>query len=177
MNFLAALSQLLTGSKSVTLTLTREPSGELAALIVSTLGNFDPEAADPAVATLQAALAKPLRIVLPAQEPDAAFAAALNSYAAAREAVLTDLQAQLDALAQAQQAAKDSAAKAQAEARTKAKKPKPSLPAPAEPSSDDAGAENEEEGADDPAPPQASVPTPTPPAAAPAAASSLNLFG
>ena len=178
MNFLAALSPLLTGSKSVTITLTREQTGALAALIVSTLGTFDPDTTDPAVSTLQAALAKPLRIVLPAQDPDAAFAAALAGYAGVRAAVLSDLQAQLDALAQAQQAAKDAAAKAQAEARAKAKKPKAATPAAtASTPPDDDDAEAEEEGASTAELPAAATATPPSAAGVPAAASTLNLFG
>jgi hypothetical protein len=175
MHFLASLAPLLGGSKHVTATISREPSGALAVLLVSTLDRFDPEAIDPAVATLQAALAKPLRVVLPAEAPDEAFAAALTDYAGARTAVLTDLQAQLDALAQAQQAAKDAAAKAQAEARAKAKKPKAATPVPA--ASAAADEEDEDEGTNEAAVPQASVPAPMPAGTVPAAASTLNLFG
>ena len=178
MNFLAALSPLLTGSKSVTITLTREQTGALAALIVSTLGTFDPDTTDPAVSTLQAALAKPLRIVLPAQDPDAVFAAALTEYAGARTGALSDLQAHLDALAQAQQAAKDAAAKAQADARAKAKKPKAeTAAAAASPPHDEDDAEAEEEGASTAELPPAATATPPSAAGVPAAASTLNLFG
>ncbi|WP_395792507.1 hypothetical protein [Aquimonas sp.] len=176
MNFLASLVPLLGGSKSVSLTLSREPTGELAVLIVSTLSTFDPDASDPAVSTLQAALAKPLRVVLPAQDPDRAFVEALTVYAGARTGVLTDLQAQLDALAQAQQAAKDAATKTQAETKAKAKSPKATnTPATVE----GGGATDDNVGDDERDETQLETRpnAPTPAAAVPAAASSLNLFG
>lgn len=123
MTILASLRPVLRGSASVTLTLTAAPNDALDVLVTSKLAVVDPDTADAARAALQAALALPLRLTIPAgSDPDAVFAAALTRYDTARAPVMDDLQALLDALAQAQQAAKASAKKPAAPAKPAATK-------------------------------------------------------
>lgn len=112
MSFLASVRPILRGSASITITMSAAPNNALALLVSSKLENFDAETADPARAALQAALALPMRIVIPAEaDPDAEFVAAVRRFDAARSPVMDDLQSLLDTLAQAQQTAKAATAK------------------------------------------------------------------
>lgn len=180
MPFLASLHPLLRGASSVTITLSAAANDATSVLICSKLDKFDPDATDKAVAELQAALVRPLRIVIPAgADLDAEFDAALNRYEAARTPVMEDLQIALDALSQAQQAAK-AAAKKPAPTKPDAKPAKAAAtPAPkASPATGEEGSEDvgDDAGADQspalgsPAADTTAVSTASP---APAAADSL----
>jgi hypothetical protein len=112
MSFLASVRPILRGSASITITMTAAANDALSLLVSSKLETFDPETTDPALAALQAALALPVRIVIPAgADADKEFVAALGRYDTSRSPVMDDLQSLLDTLAQAQQAAKAATAK------------------------------------------------------------------
>jgi len=107
MTFLNSVRPLLKGSASITITMSAAADNAIALLVTSRLETFDPETVDPARAALQAALALPMRVVIPAgADVDAEFISTITRYDNARAPVVDELQTLLDTLAQAQHAAK-----------------------------------------------------------------------
>jgi PRTRC genetic system protein E len=153
MSFLTSLRPIMRGSSSITVTLTTAPNDALAVLVTSKLDQFDPETTDTGRAALQAALALPLRIVIPSgADADAEFLQAMTRYQSARAPALDDLQNVLDTLAQAQQAAKAAAAsKKPAAAKPAATKPAKASapPKPADGASGDTADGDADEGNDE----------------------------
>lgn len=184
MSFLNTIRPILRGSDSVTLTITGTPEGSIAVVLTSRITQCDPDTTDASRAALQAALALPLRIVIPAcEDADAALQAALQRYEQSRAPVVDALQSLLDSLTEAKRVADEArAAKSKKTATTTTTtKPKASTPKPASASAaandddDDSDADgaadtaaHADTGKADPAPPTApptSAPQPAPMAA------------
>lgn len=129
MTLLANTRPLLRGAEALTITVS-ESAGALSVLITSRLSGFAPDTTDPALAVYQAALAKPVRILIPegTLDPDAALADALRSLTDARTPVVDQMQGYLDdlkqtaAAAEAAKKAADDAAAAKKQAEAKGKK-------------------------------------------------------
>ena len=129
MSFLSSLRPLLRGSASITITLAATADDGLSVVVLPKLDQCDPDTSDAARAALQAALARPIRLVIPAgADPDAEFNTALLRINEARAPVVDDLREYLDSLSQAQQTAKIESAKKETKkpAKEPAKKPAPS---------------------------------------------------
>lgn len=167
MSFLSSIKPLLRGSSTVAVTISQSDNG-MNLLIQPKLEKHDPDTSDEALAALQAALAHPVRITIPADaDPDAALAAALSRVNEHRAPVQDDLETYLDSLVQAQQEAKAAAEKKAATKGTK-KVAKPTK------STQDDATTSEAAPTPDPAPAPATPAeaSPSTPAAAPVA----NLF-
>lgn len=180
MPFLSSLRPLLRGSASVAITLAVAADDALSVVVTPKLDQCDPDTTDAARAALQAALARPIRLLIPAgTDPDAEFAAALSRINDARAPVVDDLREYLDTLSQAQQTAKIESAKK--DAKKDAKKPgkepsKPSAAAPttaAAPAPEAHDAKPEQDEADD-AQDDTGAPTTAAPTAAPVYASAAD---
>ena len=150
MSFLASLRPLLRGSASVSITLAPAANDGLSILIQPKLEKFDADTSDAARAALQAALARPVRLVIPSDaDVDAEFVAALTRVNDARAPVSDDLQRYLDGLAQAQQSAKIEAGKSAAKAKGSTAKPSTTPTKPAAPTESSASESTDDANDDD----------------------------
>lgn len=148
MTFLSSLRPLLRGSASVTLTLAAAADEGLSVVILPKLDQCDPDTTDAARAALQAALARPIRLVIPAgTDPDAEFTAALLRVNEARAPVVDDLRDYLDSLSQAQQTAKIESSKREAKKPAKEPTKKPGPAAAPSPAASDTAAQDQDDDA------------------------------
>ena len=123
MSLLSNLRPLLRGNASIAITLSAASNDGLTVLIQPKLLHIDTSTTDPVRSALQAALAQPIRLVIPADaDPDAVLANALQRVNTVRAPMVDDLQTYLDGLAQAALEAKVEAEKA-AEKKKTAKNP------------------------------------------------------
>lgn len=129
MTLLATLAPLIRAdTQAIQFTLSRTDSGQLQALLVPKLGQSPEEETDAAIATLKAALARPLRFDIPGDaDPDSYVAEALAGVSTARGGVESDLSAYLASIEAAKKAAQE--AQASKAAASKAKGAKPATPA------------------------------------------------
>lgn len=116
MSLIASLRPLLKGSASVELVLAEE-GGKLTALIKPKLREMDADTTDPEKARLQAALARPFKLVFSTDNPDAELALALSSMDNARSGSVDAMQRYIDDQAQARASA-ELARKKKAEAKS-----------------------------------------------------------
>lgn len=138
MSFLNAVRPFIKAPKDkLTLTITGTADGGLSLVLAPSVSLPDPETSDPQLAALQAALAMPLVIRLPATatDLDAEVSRALQGMSAARAATVADLASYQEAQAEARNQAKLAAANkatTPAKAAAPGKAPSPSAPASAE---------------------------------------------
>jgi len=116
MSFISSVKPLLaSNTDSLTITLNRNTAGQLVATVVPRINVSEAQENDPAVATLKAALARPLLVELPEADPDATFSAILAAVVPSRDAAQVALTEYLAALEAAKADAKSKAdAKAKA---------------------------------------------------------------
>lgn len=131
MSFLNALKPLLRGQSSVTLRLSPDADGAVRLLVTPALKGIDADTTDVELAHLQALLAAPFALSLPADaDLDKSFAEAVTQFHALREPKLNELDALRARMEAAAADAKKRAEDAKAEAKALATKGKP---APAKP--------------------------------------------
>jgi PRTRC genetic system protein E len=173
MSFIANVLPLLKHGSSLSLTL-KEVNGQIQIVIEPHLAKFDPDTNDEVVATLQAALVHPVRVMAERDATDAALLETLTKLAPSYSALS-------DQLAEHQQRIEDAAAAARAKAAEKtAAKPaskataaktthKAATPASAASTTDDDGdddAANGDDSGDTPVATPSATPAPPSPSAA-----------
>jgi hypothetical protein len=120
MSLINALRPILRDSSAITLTISVVENATCV-LVVPRRVKHDPDTTDVSLATLQAALAQPIRILIPnGEDADQAVCDALLRINEHRSRVQNDLESYLDDLAKAQAEAKAATAAAK-QARNKAK--------------------------------------------------------
>lgn len=169
MSFISAISPLLSSNTSaITVTLSRNAAGTLTATVIPKITVTDAQESDPAIATLKAALARPVMLELPDADPDTTFNSILAAVAPARDAAQIALSDYLAAIekAKAEAKAQDEAKKAKTAEKTKAtpaKGAKATKPAAAAATESD---DDEDDDGDDASEAPASVSVAAQPAAA-----------
>lgn len=115
MSLIQTVLPLLKNGSSLILNL-KEVDGKIQVVIEPQLSNFDPETNDEVIATLQAVLVHPVRLVCERSTTDAQFIQALTSIAPIHESTC-------DQLAEYRQRLADAAAEAKVKAESKGKTP------------------------------------------------------